>query len=69
MRLSELTVPELLALANILLRIAEEIPVEDKRATREARDEIAYVLSLISEKEDASQRMGMGQRSTVRSLN
>jgi hypothetical protein len=69
MRLSELTVPELLALANILLRIAEEIPVEDKRATREARDEIAYVLSLISEKEDASQRMGLGQRSSMRSLN
>ncbi len=55
MRLSELTVPELLALANILLRIAEEIPVEDRRATREARDEIAYVLRLIAEKEDASQ--------------
>ncbi len=55
MRLADLTVPELLALANILLRIAEEIPVEDRRATREARDEIAYVLRLISEKEDASQ--------------
>jgi hypothetical protein len=68
MRLSELTVPELLALANILLRIAEEIPVEDKRATREARDEIAYVLSLISEKEDASQHIGMS-RSSMRSLN
>ena len=53
MRLTELTVPELLALANILLRIAEEIPVDDRRATREARDEIAYVLRLISEKEDA----------------
>ena len=69
MRLSELTVPELLALANILLRIAEEIPAGDKRATREARDEIAHVLSLISEKEDASQHVGMGQRSTVRTLN
>ena len=68
MRLADLTVPELLALANILLRIAEEIPVEDKRATREARDEIAYVLSLISEKEDASQRIGMS-RSSIRSLN
>ncbi len=53
MRLTELTVPELLALANILLRIAEEIPVDDRRATREARDEIAYVLALISEKEEA----------------
>jgi len=63
MRLTELTVPELLALANILLRIAEEIPVEDRRATREARDEIAYVLRLISEKEDAS------QSSSGRSLN
>ena len=51
MRLAELTVPELLALANVLLRIAEEIPVEDKRATREARYEISYVLSLIAEKE------------------
>ncbi len=51
MRLDELTVPELLALANILLRIAEEIPAEDRRATREARDEIAYVLRLISDKE------------------
>ena len=51
MRLTELTVPELLALANILLRIAEEIPVEDRRATREARDEISYVLQLIAEKE------------------
>ncbi|MGO9483004.1 MAG: hypothetical protein ACLPX9_00250 [Rhodomicrobium sp.] len=53
MRLAELTVPELLALANILLRIAEEIPPEDRPATREARDEIAYVLRLISEKEGA----------------
>jgi len=51
MRLADLTVPELLALANILLRIAEEIPSEDRQATREARDEIAYVLKLISEKE------------------
>jgi hypothetical protein len=55
MRLTELTVPELLALANILLRIAEEIPVEDRRATREARDEISYVLQLIAEKEGTSQ--------------
>lgn len=56
MRLAELTVPELLALANILLRIAEEIPPEDRRAVREARDEIAYVLSLISDKEGTMQR-------------
>jgi hypothetical protein len=55
MRLTELTVPELLALANILLRIAEDIPVEDRRATLEARDEISYVLKLIAEKESASQ--------------
>jgi len=55
MRLDELTVPELLALANILLRIAEEIPREDRRATRDARDEIAYVLKLISEKEGEKQ--------------
>ena len=55
MRLSELTVPELLTLANFLLRIAEEIPAEDRPATREARDEIAYVLKLISEKEGAVQ--------------
>jgi hypothetical protein len=55
MRLADLTVSELLALANILLRIAEEIPNEDRRATREARDEIAYVLRLISEKEGAMQ--------------
>ncbi|MGO9460081.1 MAG: hypothetical protein ACLP1W_08170 [Rhodomicrobium sp.] len=55
MRLDELTVPELLALANILLRIAEEIPVEDKRATREARDEISYVLKVIAGKEGTSQ--------------
>jgi hypothetical protein len=54
MRLAELTVPELLALANILLRIAEEIPVEDRRATREARDELSYVLHLIAEKEAVS---------------
>ncbi len=54
MRLAELTVPELLALANVLMRIAEEIPAEDKRATRDARDEIAYVLKLISDKEDAA---------------
>jgi hypothetical protein len=54
MRLTELTVPELLALANILLRIAEEIPVEDRQATREARDEISYVLHLIAEKEGVS---------------
>ena len=51
MRLAELTVPELLALANVLLRIAEEIPKEDRAATRDARDEIAYVLKLIAEKE------------------
>ena len=55
MRLVELTVPELLALANILLRIAEEIPKEDRRATRDARDEIAHVLKLISEKEGKKQ--------------
>jgi hypothetical protein len=55
MRLAELTVPELLALANVLLRIAEEIPKEDRRATRDARDEIAYVLKLISEKEGMKQ--------------
>ena len=53
MRLAELTVPELLALANVLLRIAEEIPKEDRAATRAARDEIAYVLKLITEKEGA----------------
>jgi hypothetical protein len=53
MRLAELTVSELLALANVLLRIADEIPKEDRRATRDARDEIAYVLKLISEKEGA----------------
>jgi hypothetical protein len=63
MRLTELTVPELLALANILLRIAEDIPVEDRRATREARDEISYVLQLIAEKE------GTGQPSPGPSLN
>ncbi len=63
MRLAELTVPELLALANILLRIAEEIPVEDRKATREARDEIAYVLKLIADKE------GARQPSATRTLN
>jgi hypothetical protein len=55
MRLADLTVPELLALANVLLRIAEEIPKEDRRATREARDEIAYVLRLITDKEGTTQ--------------
>ena len=55
MRLTELTVSELLALANVLLRIAEEIPKEDRVATRDARDEIAYVLKLITEKEGANQ--------------
>ena len=55
MRLTELTVPELLALANILLRIAEEIPAEDRKATREARDEITHVLRLIAEKESTIQ--------------
>ena len=55
MRLTELTVSELLALANVLLRIAEEIPKEDRVATRDARDEIAYVLKLITEKEGAKQ--------------
>ena len=63
MRLTELTVSELLALANILLRIAEEIPVEDRRATREARDEISYVLQIIAEKE------GKGQPSSGPNLN
>lgn len=51
MRLADLTLPELLALANVLLRIAEEIPKEDRQATREARDEITYVLRLIADKE------------------
>ena len=63
MRLDELTVSELLALANILLRIAEEIPAEDSRATREARDEISYVLKLIAAKE------GLKQPSFSRSIN
>jgi hypothetical protein len=53
MRLSELTVPELLALANALLRMARDIPVEDWEATREARAELTYVLKLIADKEDA----------------
>jgi hypothetical protein len=51
MRLDELTVSELLALANVLLRMSEEIPAEDRRALQEARDEIAYVLKLVTEKE------------------
>jgi hypothetical protein len=55
MRLSELTVPELLTLANFLLRVAEEIPAEDRQATREARDEITYVMNLIAEKEGSIQ--------------
>lgn len=59
MRLAELTVPELLALANVLLRIAEEIPKEDRRATRDARDEIAYVLKLISDKEGVKEPSGL----------
>ncbi len=59
MRLAELTVPELLALANVLLRIAEEIPKEDRRATRDARNEIAYVLKLISEKEGLKEPSGL----------
>ncbi len=50
MRLADLSVSELLALANILLNIAEEIPKWDLRATREAREEICYVLRLVSEK-------------------
>jgi len=50
MRLSELTVSELLALANVLLKIAQEIPKHDRRATREAANEIAYVLRLVTEK-------------------
>ena len=53
MRLSELTLPELLTLANVLMRMAEDIPVEDREAAREARDDLAYVLKLISDKEDA----------------
>ena len=60
MRLSDLTVPELLALANVLLRMAEDIPPEDRRATREARDEIAYVLALIAEKDGAQPCAGNG---------
>jgi hypothetical protein len=60
MMLSDLTVPELLALANVLLRIAEDIPPEDRQATREARDEIAYVLALIAEKDGARPYAGNG---------
>jgi hypothetical protein len=61
MRLSDLTVPELLTLANVLMRMAEDIPVEDREATREARDEITYVLKLIADKEDAAQPPSSGQ--------
>jgi hypothetical protein len=50
MRLSELTISELLALANILLRIADEIPKNEPQRVREARNEIAYVLKLVTEK-------------------
>jgi hypothetical protein len=58
MRLADLTVTELLALANILLRIAEEIPKGDRRATREAKDEIAYVLKLVREKGEQNKPAG-----------
>ena len=57
MRLDELTVFELVALANILVRISEEIPPTDGRAIKEAREEIVYVLRLIGEKE-----RGLGSR-------
>lgn len=55
MRLSELTVPELVTLANFLLRLAEDIPAEDRQATREAREEITYVMNLIAAKEGGAQ--------------
>jgi len=55
MRLSELTVPELVTLANFLLRLAEDIPADDRQATREARDELTYVMNLIAEKEGRTQ--------------
>jgi hypothetical protein len=57
MKLDELTVFELVALANILVRISEEIPPTDGRAIKEAREEIVYVLRLIGEKE-----RGLGSR-------
>jgi hypothetical protein len=61
MRLSELSVSELFALANVLLRIAQEIPRGDRRSAREAANEITYVLKLIAEKGERS-RQPMPQR-------
>mgnify|MGYP005835975937 CR=1 FL=1 len=57
MRLADLTVSELLALADILLKIAEDIPGSDGSAIREAVDEIKYILRLISEKTGAPQEL------------
>jgi hypothetical protein len=50
MRLADLTISELLALANILLRIAEDTPERDGAETLETVDEIKYILRLVSEK-------------------
>ncbi len=50
MRLSDLTVQELLALANVLLKIADDGEGEGEAASGEVIDEIKYILRLVTEK-------------------
>jgi len=50
MRLSDLTVQELLALANLLLKIADDDSAGDPSASGEITCEIRHVVRLIMEK-------------------
>lgn len=50
MRLAELTVPELLALADLLLKIAEATPKVNVSEAHESVDEVKYILQLVREK-------------------
>lgn len=55
MRLADLSIPELLDLANVLLTIADDATKCDKAAAQEAVEEIKYILRLVTEKGEQSQ--------------
>jgi hypothetical protein len=55
MRLADLSIPELLALANVLLKIADDLRKVDRRSAREALHEVKYILSIVTEKSQQGQ--------------
>jgi hypothetical protein len=55
MRLADLSIPELLALANVLLKIAEDLRKADRRSARETLDEVKYILRIVTEKTEQRQ--------------